>query len=104
MGIKSKREVNVMSQKKKKLKVDKPSTKMTRQPMSVSGTAEPGTRVSVKGHWQGEEDKHHPATAGPDGRYGATLITPDQEGIFEVSVSSTDATTTTTFPVKKKRP
>lgn len=91
----------------KKLEVDKPSTQMTGQPMSVTGTTDPGRKVTVKGHWPEEEDKHHLATAGPDGRYGATLISPNKPGVNTVSVSSTDATTTTTFPVRdpqKKKP
>ena len=91
----------------KKLDVDKPSTQITGQPISVIGTTDPGRKVTVKGHWPEEEDKHHLATAGPDGRYGATLIAPSAPGVNTVSVSSTDATTATTFPVrdpKKKKP
>ncbi len=75
--------------------------------MSVTGTANPGRKVKAKGHLPEEEEKDYLATAGPDGRYGATLIAPDKPGVNTFSVSSTDATTTSTFAVResqKKRP
>jgi hypothetical protein len=80
-----------------KVTVNKPGTQMQGQPVSVSGTAPPGAGVSVT---QGDGQHQH-ATAGPDGRWGATLIAPDP-GPQTISVSSTDATTTTTYTVRPR--
>ena len=77
--------------------VNKPSTQMQGQPVSVSGSAKPGQGVSI----DQDDGQHQQATAGQDGRWGATVIAPDP-GVHTISVSSTDATTTTTYAVKPK--
>ena len=77
--------------------VNKPSTQMQGQPVSVSGTAEPGQGVTV----EQDDGQQQMATAGPTGAWGATVIAPDP-GVHTISVSSTDATTTTTYAVKPK--
>lgn len=80
-----------------KVTVNKPSTQMQGQPVSVSGTANPGQGVTV----QQDDGQQQQATAGPDGQWGATVIAP-APGTHTISVSSTDSTTTTTYTVKPK--
>lgn len=77
--------------------VNKPSTQTQGQPVSVSGTADPGQGVTV----EQDDGQHQMATAGPDGHWGAMLIAP-APGDHTISVSSTDATTQTTYAVSPR--
>ena len=75
-------------------------------PISVEGQApNPGDHVVIETSWS--DEKQH-AEAGPDGHYGGTIQQPpDTPGVHTISVSSSEATTSTTFPaklVKKQRP
>jgi len=83
------------------LTVNKPSTQMANQVMSVSGTATPNTKVTFSGSW---DFSNLSATAGPDGKWGANFMAPDTAGTHTISVSSSDATTSTTFAVKDDQP
>lgn len=80
-----------------KVTVNKPSTQTQGQPVSVSGTAEPGSGITVTQ----SDGQRQMATAGPHGEWGATVIAPDP-GVVTISVESTDATTTTTYPVRPR--
>jgi hypothetical protein len=80
-----------------KVTVNKPSTQTQGQPVTLTGTAPPGAGVSITQ----DDGQHQHATANPDGQWGAHVTAPDP-GVHTVSVSSTDATTTTTYVVKPK--
>jgi len=97
---------------KPKITIDKPSTHQPRQPMSLTGTAPPGTAVKVKPKWDEAQISTTTDTttrARDDGRWVmANVRAPGKDGLFEIeveeqSVESTPATTTTTFAVKGPR-
>ena len=102
-----------MADKSPKVTIDKPSTHKPRQPMSLTGTAPPGTSVEVRPNW--EDAQISPETdlttrAKDDGKWVmANVRAPEKDGVFEIEVEerqsaeSTPATTTTTFAVKGPR-
>ena len=101
-----------MPEKNPKVTIDKPSTHKPKQPMSLTGTAPPGTTVEVKPRWeraQASPETDMTTRARDDGKWAmANVRAPEQEGVFEIeveqrSVESTPATTTTTFAVKGPR-
>ena len=102
-----------MADKSPKVTIDKPSTHKPRQPMSLTGTAPPGTAVKVRPKWEGAQistSTDMTTRARDDGKWVmANVRAPEQDGVFEIeveerqSVESTPATTTTTFAVKGPR-
>lgn len=80
-----------------KVTVNKPGTQTQGQVVSITGTAEPGAGVTV----EQDDGQHQHATANPSGQWGAHVIAPPA-GTHTISVSSTDATTTTTYTVNPK--
>jgi len=99
-----------MAGKDPKITIEKPSTHRPKQPMSLIGTAPPGTAVEVKPKWKGAQVSHMTGMttrARDDGQWVmANVRAPEETGVFEIevveqhSVESTPATTTTTFAVK----
>ena len=92
-------------EKQGKLTVEKPSTHVidphAPHIVTVSGkTEKPGQQVTISTDWQ---DQQHHATSGPGGQYGANVPGPEEPGVHTISVNSTEATTTTTFPARLKK-
>lgn len=102
-----------MAEKNPKITIDKPSTHKPGQPMSLTGTAPPGTSVEVKPKWERAQVSvmaKMTTRARDDGKWSmANVQAPETTGVFEIeveetqSVESTPATTTTTFAVKGPR-
>ena len=102
-----------MAEEGSKITVKKPSTQKPRQPMTLTGTAPPGTAVKIKPKWKGAQlspETDLTTRALEDGRWVmGNVRAPREEGVFKIeveeqqSVESTPATTTTTFAVKGPR-
>lgn len=80
------------------LTVNKPKKQTPKKVMELRGTGKPGSRVSVKGVLN-ELGKPVHADVGPDRIWVANAIAPADEGVHEISVKSSGATTSTTFEV-----
>jgi len=89
--------------KKGQVTVEKISTAMPGQIISIEGKAPPGERVQAEGVVN-ETGKKPTGQAAPDGKYGLHAKAPDTPGEYSVvvSVESTGETTSTTFAVKER--
>jgi hypothetical protein len=81
-----------------KLKVHPMGTVLTGKPISISGTASPGAKVSVYDDWGGSELS---ATAGPQGHWGRTWVAPDTPGQHTIKVECLEETVAVTITARK---
>jgi hypothetical protein len=82
--------------------IDPIGTQRRETPMTIGGGANPDAHVIVTTGWEGHE---HGATAGPNGRWGATFQSPSKPGTHNVTVThrsadGTETTTSTSFNVR----
>jgi hypothetical protein len=71
-------------------------------PMTISGTAEPGSHIMVDTDW----GHQHGAGVGPDGRWGASFVSPTDPGTHNVTVThrsedGSEVTSSASFTIRK---